>query len=57
MNEPPSPLCPRCRSTRLDTGIRTDPATGEPRKRCHCNQCGHEFWRSEGVAAAMETSR
>ena len=43
-------LCPRCRSSRLDTGLRKDPATGELRKRCCCEQCGHQFWRSEGIA-------
>ena len=52
MNE--QPICPRCRSTRLDTGLRKDPGTGELRKRCCCDRCGHQFWKSEGIAAAQE---
>lgn len=48
------PLCPRCRSSQLDTGMRKDPADGKLRKRCCCDQCGHQFWRSEGLAEAMK---
>lgn len=49
-----TPVCPRCRSTRLDTGLRKDPGTGELRKRCCCDDCGNLFWKSEGMAAAQE---
>jgi hypothetical protein len=48
------PLCPRCRSKRLDTGVRAEPGTGKLRKRCCCDQCGHQFWRSEGIAEAQK---
>jgi transposase-like protein len=52
---PMSPRCPHCGSSQFDTGIRTDPATGKLRKRCHCDSCGREFWRSDGIAVAQET--
>jgi hypothetical protein len=38
----------------MDTSIRTDPTNGELRKRCCCEQCGYQFWRSQGIAAALE---
>jgi len=50
----PKPVCPRCHSERLDTALRTEPSTGELRKRCCCNQCGHQFWRREGIAVAID---
>jgi hypothetical protein len=51
------PICPHCRLTEFDTGVRRDPDTGELRKRCYCRRCQVEFWKSDGAAAALAAMR
>jgi predicted Zn-ribbon and HTH transcriptional regulator len=47
-------ICPRCRSSRIDNSLRVDPVTLALIKCCRCDQCGHQFSRSEGVSEAMK---